>query len=69
MTDPLVSWNDSAAKQAILDFVAKVTTPNSPSFVPLGDRIAVFDNDGILWVEQVRCFKSNHQGYCWHDAV
>lgn len=51
MTDPLASWNDGVAKGAILDFVANVTTPNSPSFVPPGDRIAVFDNDGTLWVE------------------
>jgi phosphoserine phosphatase len=52
MTEPLPSWNDGVAKQTILDFVANVTTPNSPSFVPPGDRIAVFDNDGTLWVEQ-----------------
>lgn len=52
MTDPLPSWNQGAAKQAILNFVANVTTPDSPSFVPSGDRIAVFDNDGTLWVEQ-----------------
>ncbi|WP_416672963.1 HAD family hydrolase [Egbenema bharatensis] len=51
MTDLLTSWNDGVAKQAILDFVAKVTTPNAPSFVPPADRIAVFDNDGTLWVE------------------
>lgn len=51
MTDPLASWNDGAAKDAILKFVANVTTPSSPSFVPPGDRIAVFDNDGTLWVE------------------
>ncbi len=52
MTDPLASWNDGVAKQAIFDFVATVITPNSPSFVPPSDRIAVFDNDGTLWVEQ-----------------
>ncbi len=52
MSDPLASWNDGVAKQAILDFVANVTTPDSPSFVPPSDRIAVFDNDGTLWVEQ-----------------
>lgn len=51
MSNPLPTWNDGVAKQAILDFVARVTTPNSPSFVPPGDRIAVFDNDGTLWVE------------------
>lgn len=52
MTEPLPSWNDGIAKRAILAFVAQVTTPNSPSFVPPSDRIAVFDNDGTLWVEQ-----------------
>lgn len=52
MTDPLASWQDGIAKGAILDFVANVTTPNRSSFVPLSDRIAVFDNDGTLWVEQ-----------------
>lgn len=52
MTAPLPSWTEGAAKQAILDFVAKVTTANSPTFVPPADRIAVFDNDGTLWVEQ-----------------
>lgn len=52
MTDPLPSWNDGIAKGTILDFVAKVTTVNSPTFVPPADRIATFDNDGTLWVEQ-----------------
>lgn len=51
MLDPLPSWNDGAAKQAILDFVAQVTTENGPDFVPPADRIAVFDNDGTLWCE------------------
>jgi phosphoglycolate phosphatase-like HAD superfamily hydrolase len=49
---PLPSWNEGAAKQAILDFVAKVTKEGSPDFVPVDDRIAVFDNDGTLWTEQ-----------------
>jgi phosphoglycolate phosphatase-like HAD superfamily hydrolase len=52
MSEPLASWKDGVAKGAILDFVAQVTTPDSPSYVPPGDRIAVFDNDGTLWVEQ-----------------
>jgi phosphoglycolate phosphatase-like HAD superfamily hydrolase len=52
MLNPLSSWNDGVAKQAIFDFVVQVTTPSSPSFVPPSDRIAVFDNDGTLWVEQ-----------------
>jgi phosphoglycolate phosphatase-like HAD superfamily hydrolase len=50
--DPLPSWNDGAAKQAIIDFVARVTKPGSPDFVAPAERIATFDNDGTLWVEQ-----------------
>lgn len=51
-TDPLPSWNDGAAKKGILDFVAATTTQGSPDFVPPADRIATFDQDGTLWVEQ-----------------
>jgi hypothetical protein len=50
-TDPLPSWNDGAAKQAILDFVKATTDRSSPDFVPPGQRIASFDQDGTLWVE------------------
>ena len=49
---PLPSWNDGAAKQAILNFVAAITRDGSPNFVPTAERIATFDNDGTLWVEQ-----------------
>ena len=49
--DPLPSWNEGKAKAAILDFVAKVTAPGTPGFVPEEERIAVFDNDGTLWPE------------------
>jgi len=48
----MTSWNDGAAKQSILDFVQRVTTKGSPDFVPVPERIAVFDNDGTLWCEQ-----------------
>jgi phosphoglycolate phosphatase-like HAD superfamily hydrolase len=51
-TDPLPSWNDGAAKRAILDFVARTTTAGGADFVPVLERIAVFDNDGTLWTEQ-----------------
>jgi phosphoglycolate phosphatase-like HAD superfamily hydrolase len=47
----LSSWRDGPARQAILDFVARVSTPG-PDFVPSAERIAVFDNDGTLWIEQ-----------------
>ncbi len=50
--DPLPSWNDGPAKQSIVAFVAKVTKPGSPDFVPVPERIATFDNDGTLWCEQ-----------------
>ena len=56
-TDPLPSWNDGDAKQAILDFVARVTDPASPDFVPEAERIATFDNDGTLWAEQPLYFQ------------
>ena len=49
--DILPSWNDGAAKQAIVDFVKATTEPSSPNFVPPEARIATFDQDGTLWVE------------------
>jgi len=49
--DPLPSWNDGAAKQAIINFVHVTTDPSSPQFVPPEQRIATFDQDGTLWVE------------------
>ena len=56
--DPLPSWNDTAPKQAIVAFVAKVTKQDSPDFVPVAERIAVFDNDGTLWPEQPMYFQA-----------
>ena len=50
--DPLLSWNDGPAKRSIIEFVEKVTKPGSADFVPIPERIAVFDNDGTLWSEQ-----------------
>jgi len=51
-TDPLPSWNDGPAKKAIVDFVQTTTTQGSPKFVPAPERVATFDQDGTLWVEQ-----------------
>ncbi len=50
-SDPLPSWNDGAAKKAIVEFVKTTTTAGSPGFVPAPERIATFDQDGTLWVE------------------
>jgi len=52
LADPLPSWNEGAAKTAIVAFVERVTTEGTPDFVPVSQRIAVFDNDGTLWPEQ-----------------
>jgi phosphoglycolate phosphatase-like HAD superfamily hydrolase len=57
-TNPLPSWNDTAPKQAIVAFVEKVTKTGSPDFVPVPERIAVFDNDGTLWAEQPIYFQA-----------
>lgn len=50
--DPLPSWRDGPRKQALRDFVGAVTREGGPHFVPPESRIATFDNDGTLWVEQ-----------------
>jgi phosphoglycolate phosphatase-like HAD superfamily hydrolase len=50
--DSLPSWNEGASKNAILDFVKEVTDKSSKNFVPVEERIATFDQDGTLWVEQ-----------------
>jgi hypothetical protein len=51
-TDPLPSWNDGPARKAIVEFVQATTTQGGPQFVPPAERIATFDQDGTLWVEQ-----------------
>ncbi len=48
---PLASWNESAARDAIIRFVERVTSNSSPNFLPPPHRVAVFDNDGTLWCE------------------
>lgn len=50
--DALPSWNDGATKQAIVEFVERVTSKSSPDYVEPAERIATFDNDGTLWAEQ-----------------
>jgi phosphoserine phosphatase len=52
MPDALSSWNDGAAKAAIVDFAERVTTQGGPDYVPPAERVAVFDNDGTLWCEK-----------------
>ncbi len=56
LVDPLPSWNEGETKTAILDYVAAVTTKGE-QFIPVSERIAVFDNDGNLWSEQPLYFQ------------
>lgn len=56
--DPLPSWNDTAPKRAIIQFVEKVTKEGAPDFIPVPERIATFDNDGTLWCEQPMYFQA-----------
>ncbi len=49
--DPLPSWIDGASKRSIIAFVQRVTSEGEESYVPVPERIAVFDNDGTLWCE------------------
>src|SRR5258708_39227033 len=50
--DPLPAWNDGATKKAIIEFVQTTMTPGGANFVAPEERIATFDQDGTLWVEQ-----------------
>ena len=50
--DPLPSWNDGPTKQSIIDFVTRVTKEGGPDYVAPAERVATFDNDGTLWIEQ-----------------
>ena len=50
--DPLASWNEGETKTSIINFVEEVTNPESKNFIPVPERIAVFDNDGNLWAEK-----------------
>jgi phosphoglycolate phosphatase-like HAD superfamily hydrolase len=55
--EPLASWNDGPAKQAVLQFISDTTTEGSAGFIPPDERVAVFDNDGTLWCEQPMYFQ------------
>ncbi len=50
--EELPSWNETPVKQAIFDYLDAVTTPEGPDFIPVPERVAVFDNDGTFWCER-----------------
>jgi hypothetical protein len=55
--DPLPSWNEGTVKQSIIAYVKDAADSVSKNFIPVNDRIAVFDNDGTLWAEQPLYFQ------------
>ena len=50
--EALVDWTDGGiAKQELIDYVDTVTNPMSVDYIPVDDRIAVFDMDGTIVCE------------------
>ena len=48
----LALWNDDAkAKQELISYMKDITDENSKDFIPVENRIAVFDIDGTLFCE------------------
>jgi haloacid dehalogenase-like hydrolase len=52
LADDLPSWNETPVKAAILEYLETVTTTGNPDFIPVVERVAVFDNDGTFWCER-----------------
>lgn len=50
-TDPLPSWSEGPAKNAIIELVKTTTDKAGAAYVPPEARIATFDQDGTTWVE------------------
>ena len=49
---PLSLWTDSAkAKNELISYIEAITDEKSADFIPVSDRIAVFDLDGTLFCE------------------
>lgn len=55
--DPLPSWTDGKSKDVIVQYVEEISDEASGNFIPVAERIAVFDNDGTLWSEQPLYFQ------------
>ena len=55
----LSSWTENAkAKKELMDYLAVISDEGSGKFIPVADRIAVFDLDGTLMCETYpRCFE------------
>ena len=70
IAEPLTLWPEgSEPKQKLIDFVTAVTDENSTDFIPVADRIAVFDMDGTLACETYYTYYDTMMfiEYCLHD--
>ena len=68
--EALSLWNDgTGAKKNLIDYVSAVTTDGSADFIPVDDRIAVFDMDGTLACETFYTYYDTMMfiEYCLHD--
>ncbi len=68
--EPLTLWSEgSVPKQKLIDFVTAVTDETSTDFIPVKDRIAVFDMDGTLACETYYTYYDTMMfiEYCLHD--
>src|SRR5438045_3989470 len=52
MGDGLPTWTDTPAREAVVEFVERVSIEGSAHYVAPAERVAVFDNDGTLWCEK-----------------
>src|SRR5438045_4032555 len=52
MGDGLPTWTDTPAREAVVEFVERVSIEGSAHYVAPAERIAVYDNDGTLWCEK-----------------
>ncbi len=51
--DKLSKWEDtSETKKAIISYVSEVTDENNENYIPVEDRVAVFDSDGTCCCER-----------------
>ena len=50
--DDLAAWHDGPVKTAILSYLADISDPAHPDFIPVPERVAVLDNDGTFWCER-----------------
>ncbi|MCX7922041.1 MAG: haloacid dehalogenase-like hydrolase [Clostridia bacterium] len=68
--DPLPSWNNTAMKTKILNFITSVTDSSKKSFVPEKDRIATLDMDGTIICEKPLWLEMNvAQNYLYEQSL